>query len=210
MARYIGASCRLCRAEGQKLFLKGSRCYSHKCSAVRRSNGPGQHGSSRKKSSEYGLQLRAKQKARRYYGILEKQFVHYYDLAEHIKEGKSGENMLSIIERRIDNVVYRLGWCGSRSQSRQHVRHGNFCVNDKKVDIASYIVEIDDKISLSKKGLVSESIKNIIKANVSRSCPKWLEFTNPEHTNAKVISAPEREDIDLEVDETLIIELYSK
>ncbi|MDR2074151.1 MAG: 30S ribosomal protein S4 [Oscillospiraceae bacterium] len=211
MARYIGASCRLCRAEGQKLFLKGARCYSGKCSVLRRSYAPGQHGQGgRKKVSEFGHQLRAKQKARRYYGVLEKQFNHYYDLAEHEKEGKAGESMLALLESRFDNVIYRLGWANSRAHARQLLLHGHFNVNNGKVNIPSYLLKVGDFVSLSKKGRSSDVLKEIIASNSSRGLPKWLEFTGGEHFEAKVLAKAERVDIDLEVDETLIIELYSR
>lgn len=210
MARYINPSCKLCRAEGQKLFLKGARCFSSKCALARRQSLPGQHGAMRRKSSEYGLQIRAKQKARRFYGILEKQFRHYYDLVSNIKEGRTGENLLSLVERRLDNVVYRLGWASSRAQSRQFVRHNNFLVNGQKVNIPSYLVSPEDVLSLSSKGKGSGILKEIITSNASRVVPKWLKFSNDEHQEAKVIAVPRREDIDLEVEETLIVELYSK
>ena len=210
MARYINPSCKLCRAEGQKLFLKGARCFSSKCALSRRQSLPGQHGAMRRKSSEYGLQIRAKQKARRFYGILEKQFRHYYDLVSNIKEGRTGENLLSLIERRLDNVVYRLGWASSRAQARQFVRHNNFLVNGQKVNIPSYLVSPEDVLSLSSKGKGSGILKEIITSNASRAVPKWLQFSNDEHQEARVIAVPRREDIDLEVEETLIVELYSK
>ena len=211
MARYIKASCKLCRAEGDKLFIKGARCYSDKCALSRRQSTPGQHGKNRRKYSEYGLQIRAKQKARRYYGILEKQFKRYYNLATNIKEGRTGENLLSLIERRLDNVVYRLGWASSRAQARQFVRHGNFVVNGQKVNIPSYLVSVDDSLSLSKRGRSSSLIKEIITNNASKVAPKWLEYSNDEHLDSKVLGIPHREDIsDLDVEETLIVELYSK
>ena len=210
MARYINPCCKLCRAEGQKLFLKGARCFSNKCALARRQTQPGQHGAMRRKSSEYGLQIRAKQKARRFYGVLEKQFRHYYDLVAGIKEGRTGENLLSLIERRLDNVVYRLGWAVSRPQARQFVRHNNFLVNGQKVNIPSYIVSSEDILMLSSRGKSSGNLKNIIASNESRALPKWLQFSNDEHVEAKVVAIPRREDIDLEVEETLIVELYSK
>ena len=210
MARYIDPVCKLCRAEGQKLFLKGARCFSDKCSISRRQSSPGQHGKTRKKSSEYGLQIRAKQKARRFYGVLEKQFRHYYDLVSTVREGRTGENLLSLIERRLDNVVYRLGWASSRAQSRQFVRHNNFLINGIKVNIPSYLVSPGDVLSLSPRGQKASVLKEIISNNSSRMIPKWLQFANDEHLEAKVIAVPRREDIDLEVEETLIVELYSK
>ena len=209
MATYTGAVCRLCRREGQKLFLKGDRCYSGKCAISRRSYAPGQHGQGRKKYSEYGLQLRAKQKARRYYGVLEKQFAHYFDLATKIKEGKKGENLLAILESRLDNVVYRLGWASSRAEARQLVVHKHFNVNGHKVNIPSLLVKVGDVISIDEKSRDNAKIKSIIEANGSRIVPKWLEL-NSEKFEAKKIAMPAREDIDLDVEETLIVELYSK
>lgn len=208
MARYTGAVCRLCRREGQKLFLKGERCYTDKCSVTRRNYAPGQHGQGRKKSSEYGLQLRAKQMTRRYYGVLENQFRHYYELAEK-KEGKTGEALLSILETRLDNVVYRLGWASSRAEARQLVVHGHFQINGKRVDIPSYLTKPGEVISICEKSRNSAKIKAVLEANGSRPIPKWLE-ANRDSLEAKVISAPTREDIDLAVEETLIVELYSK
>lgn len=209
MARYTGAVCRICRREGQKLFLKGERCYSGKCAFSRRSYAPGQHGQGRKKSSEYGLQLRAKQKARRYYGVLEKQFSHYFDLATKIKEGKTGENLLGILESRLDNVIYRLGWASSRAEARQLVVHRHFRVNGTRVNIPSFLVRIGDVISIDEKSQSNAKIKSILEANASHPIPKWLE-SNKDKFEAKKIAFPAREDIDLEVEETLIVELYSK
>ena len=209
MARYTGAVCRICRREGQKLFLKGERCYTGKCAISRRSYAPGQHGQGRKKVSEYGLQLRAKQKTRRYYGVLEKQFRHYYDLATRVKEGKTGENLLAILETRLDNVVYRLGWASSRAEARQLVVHGHFMVNGRRVDIPSYLVSVGDVVSISEKSRSSEKFKSLVEANGSRPVQQRLE-TKAESYEAKIVALPKREDIDLEVEETLIVELYSK
>jgi small subunit ribosomal protein S4 len=209
MARYTGAVCRLCRREGQKLFLKGDRCYSGKCGFSRKSYAPGQHGQGRKKLSEYGLQLRAKQKTRRYYSILEKQFIHYYELAEKVKEGAAGENLLSIIETRLDNVVYRLGWASSRAEARQLVTHRHFTVNGKRVNIPSFLVKIGDLVAICEKSRNIEKFKMLLEANKTRPIVKWLDY-NKEDFEAKIIAKPLREDIDLEVEETLIIELYSK
>ena len=208
MARYTGAVCRLCRREGQKLFLKGERCYTDKCSVVRRNYAPGQHGQGRKKNSEYGIQLRAKQMTRRYYGVLESQFRHYYDLAEK-REGKTGEALLSILETRLDNVVYRLGWASSRPEARQLVVHGHFQINGKRVDIPSYLTKPGETISICENSRNSAKIKAVLETNSSRPIPKWLEI-NREALEAKVLSTPTREDIDLAVEETLIVELYSK
>lgn len=208
MARYTGAVCRLCRREGRKLFLKGERCYSDKCGVVRRSYAPGQHGQGRKKVSEYGLQLRAKQSTRRYYGVLENQFRHYYELAEK-REGKTGEALLCILESRLDNIVYRLGFASSRAQARQLILHGHFQVNGRRVNIPSYLTRINDTISVSEKSKNNDKIKSILEENASRPVPKWLSV-NKDSFEGCVISLPEREDIDLEVEETLIVELYSK
>ncbi len=209
MARYTGAVCRLCRREGQKLFLKGERCYTGKCAITKRSYAPGQHGQGRKKYSEYGLQLRAKQKARRYYGVLEKQFSHYFDLATKMKEGKTGENLLSLLESRLDNVIYRLGWASSRPEARQLVLHNHFRLNNHKVNIPSILIKIGDVITINDNSRSSIKFKSIIESGSSRPVPKWLEL-DINKLEAKKVSEPAREDIDLEVEETLIVELYSK
>lgn len=209
MARYTGAVCRLCRREGQKLFLKGERCYTEKCAFSRRSYAPGQHGQGRKKSSEYGMQLRAKQKARRYYGVLEGQFSDYFTMASNIKEGKTGENLLSILESRLDNVIYRLGWANSRAEARQLVVHEHFTLNGKKANIPSLLVKTGDVICISENSSKSAKFKSILDTNGSRPVPKWLEVNNDELVGKK-LAMPSREDIDLDVEETLIVELYSK
>ncbi|MBQ3078152.1 MAG: 30S ribosomal protein S4 [Clostridia bacterium] len=208
MARYTDAVCRQCRREGQKLFLKGERCYSDKCAINRRSFAPGQHGKARKKLSEYGLQLREKQKARRYYGVLEGQFRHYFDLAER-KSGITGENLLQILESRLDNVVYRLGLAMSRPEARQLVVHGHFTVNGKKVDIPSYLISAGDVVAVRQKSKQSEKFKVIAEANANRPVPGWLEVDR-ENMSGKVVALPTRDQIDLEIQETLIVELYSK
>ncbi|MBW7572554.1 30S ribosomal protein S4 [Caproiciproducens faecalis] len=208
MARYTDAVCKLCRREGQKLFLKGARCYTDKCGVTRRAYAPGQHGQGRKKTSEYGLQLRAKQMTKRYYGVLESQFRGYYDLATR-KEGKTGDELLTILESRLDNVVYRLGWGSSRAEARQLVVHGHFTVNGKRVDIPSYLTKPGEVISIKDKSRQSEKIKAVIEANSAHPVPKWLDI-NRETLEGKIIALPTREDIDLAVDETLIVELYSK
>ena len=208
MARYTEAVCKLCRREGQKLFLKGQRCYTDKCALNRRAYAPGQHGQGRKKTSEYGMQLRAKQVARRYYGVLEGQFRAYYGMATKM-EGKTGENLLSVLESRMDNVVYRLGWASSRAEARQLVVHGHFNVNGKRVDIPSYLTRVGEVISIRENSRQSAKIKAVVEENAARPCPKWLEV-NREALEGKVVAVPAREDIDLEVDETLIVELYSK
>ena len=208
MARYTGAVCRLCRREGQKLFLKGERCYTDKCGLTRRAYAPGQHGQGRKKLSGYGLQLREKQKARRYYGVLEGQFRHYFELANK-KAGVTGENLLAILESRLDNVVYRLGFGTSRPEARQLVRHGHFTVNGKKVNIPSYLVKVGDVIAIKEESKNSEKIKNVLEITASRIVPKWLDLDNNTLTG-KVVAVAEREDIDLPLEEHLIVELYSK
>lgn len=208
MARYTGAVCRLCRREGEKLFLKGERCYSDKCSVARRSYVPGQHGQGRKKTSEYGLQLRAKQRARRYYGILEGQFHHYFEMAER-KQGVTGTNLLRILESRLDNVVYRVGFASSRAEARQLVCHGHFEVNGHRTDIPSYLLKAGDVITVCQKSKDSDKIKAVMEANASRPSPRWTDV-NRETLTAKVINLPEREDIDAPVEEQLIVEFYSK
>lgn len=206
MARYTGAVCRQCRREGQKLFLKGERCYSDKCAISRRAYAPGQHGQSRKKFSEYGLQLREKQKVRRHYGVLESQFATYFEMAEK-RPGVAGENLLQILESRLDNVVYRLGFAMSRPEARQLVRHGHFTVNGKRVNIPSYLIKIGDVVAISEKSLSSEKIKAILAANEKKTVVKWLEA---DATSAKVVALAQRDDIDLPIEEHLIVELYSK
>lgn len=208
MARYTGAVCRLCRREGQKLFLKGERCYSGKCSVDRRAYAPGQHGQGRKKVSEYGLQLRTKQKARRYYGVLEKQFYHYFEMAER-KAGVTGENLLSILESRLDNVVYRLGWASSRAEARQLVVHNHYMVNGRKVNIPSYLVKAGDVVAVCEKYRSNEKMKGVIEANAARPKPAWLDL-DKDKLEAKVLNLPTRDQIDTPVEEHLIVELYSK
>ena len=208
MERYTGAVCRQCRREGQKLFLKGERCYSDKCAIDRRNYVPGQHGQNRKKISEYGLQLRAKQKAKRYYGVLESQFAKYYEMADR-KAGMTGENLLRILESRLDNVVYRLGFASSRAEARQLVVHGHYTVNGKKVNIPSYLLKEGDVVSITEASRQSEKIKAVLEACGARPVPIWLELDR-NTLEAKVTRLPNREDIDLDVEETLIVELYSK
>ena len=208
MARYTGAVCRLCRREGQKLFLKGDRCYSEKCSVAVRAYAPGQHGQGRKKSSEYGLQLRAKQKARRFYGVQEGQFHHYFEMSER-KQGVTGENLLRILESRLDNVVYRVGFASSRAEARQLVGHGHFEVNGSRVDIASYLLRAGDVIAICEKSKGSEKIKAVLEANASKPVPQWMDVDR-EKLEAKVIALPERDQIDAPVEEQLIVEFYSK
>lgn len=208
MARYTGPVCRLCRREGEKLFLKGDRCYSDKCSLGRREYAPGQHGQGRKKSSEYGLQLRAKQRARRFYGVNESQFHHYFEVAER-KAGVTGENLLRILESRLDNIVYRAGYASSRAEARQLVGHGHFEVNGKRVDIASYLTKAGDVITVCEKSRASEKIKQIVEANDGRPVPTWMDV-NRNNFEVKVVALPDREAIDTPVDEQLIVEFYSK
>ena len=208
MARYTEAVCRLCRREGQKLFLKGERCYSGKCAIDRRAYAPGQHGQGRKKLSEYGLQLREKQKAKRFYGVLEGQFAHYYELAEK-KAGVTGENLLQILESRLDNVIYRLGFGLSRAEARQLVVHGHFLVNGKKVDIPSYLVKEGDVITIKETSRSLPKIKAIIEATEGKNIPQWLDLDR-NTLQGKVVTLAKRSDIDLEVEEHLIVELYSK
>lgn len=208
MARYTGAVCRLCRREGQKLFLKGERCYSEKCSVGIRGYAPGQHGQGRKKSSEYGMQLRAKQTARRFYGVQENQFHHYFEIAER-KQGITGDNLLKILESRLDNVVYRVGFASSRAEARQLVGHGHFEVNGKRVDIASYLLKAGDVVSICEKSRSSEKIKAVVEANSARPVPQWIDVDR-EQLTAKVIALPTRDQIEAPVDEQLIVEFYSK
>jgi small subunit ribosomal protein S4 len=207
MARYTDSVCRLCRREGCKLFLKGDRCYSGKCSFTKRPVAPGVQTKSRKKVSEYGVQLREKQKVKRAYGMMESQFHKYYTIAERMK-GKTGDNLLSLLESRLDNVVFRLGLADSRAQARQTVLHGHILVNGKKIDIPSYIVEVGDEISVKKKSADTERFKEI-REGEARTMPSWLSMDNANLTG-RVVSAPAREDIDLTIEEHLIVELYSK
>ncbi len=208
MARYTGAVCKLCRREGKKLFLKGDRCYTGKCSIERRSYAPGQHGQSRKKTSEYGLQLRAKQQARRYYGVNESQFHKYFLMAER-RQGVTGENLLRICESRLDNVVYLLGWANSRAEARQLVIHGHYKVNGNKVDIPSYLLKAGDVVAIKDKSKDSEKIKSVLEANASRPVPQWLDL-NRDAAEAKIVALPERDQIAAPVEEHLIVEFYSK
>ncbi len=207
MARYTGAVCRQCRREGAKLFLKGDKCHSVNCPLTKRTGVPGQHGDSRKKMSGYGLQLRAKQKAKRYYGVLEKQFAKYFELAVK-KQGIAGENLLAILESRLDNVVYRLGWAASRPEARQLVVHGHFTLNGHKANIPSMLLKADDVVAIKESSRDSVKIKTIIEGR-GRNVPAWLE-KNEEALTGKVLRLPAREEIDLEVEEHLIVELYSK
>ena len=208
MARYTGPSCKQCRREGCKLFLKGDRCVSGKCSFEARSTAPGQHGAARKKVGEYGMQLREKQKVRRYYGLLEKQFGLYYQLAEK-KEGITGENLLILLERRLDNTVYRMGMANSRKEARQLVLHGHFTLNGKKVTIPSLLVKPGDVIAVKESSREKAKIKELAETIESAVKPKWIDV-NASSLTAKIVAMPEREDIDFEINEQLIVELYSK
>ena len=208
MARYKDEQCRICRREGQKLFLKGSRCYSDKCSVTRRNYAPGQHGQKRTKLSEYGTQLREKQKTRSFYGVGEKQFRKYFEMASN-KKGITGTNLLQILESRLDNVVYRLGLGVSRPQARQIVTHGNIEVNGIKTDVASYLVKPGDVIAVRENRRDSNLIKANLEAGATRPVPEWLQLDS-KNLSAKVVRNVNREEIDLPVEEHLIVELYSK
>ena len=209
MARYTGAVCRLCRREGQKLFLKGERCYTSKCAIERRSYAPGQHGQARnKKASEYGKQLRTKQFAKRYYGVLEGQFRHYFELAEKMT-GVTGENLLRLLESRLDNVVYRLGFASSRAEARQLVTQGHYTVNGRKVNVPSYLVKPGQVVAMKEGSRQLDRMKAIVEANSSRPVPQWLDLDR-EKLEAKIVALANREDIDLPIEETLIVELYSQ
>ena len=208
MSRYKDEQCRICRREGQKLFLKGSRCYSDKCSITRRNYAPGQNGQKKSKISEYGTQLREKQKTKAFYGVGEKQFRRYFDMASNSK-GKTGEVLLQILESRLDNVVYRLGFASSRAQARMLVTHGAFEVNGHKVDIPSYLVKAGDVIAVREIRKDNVAIKIAVEENGSRPVPAWLE-KDQEKLSGKVVTLATREDIDLPVEEHLIVELYSK
>lgn len=208
MARYIGAHCRKCRREGQKLFLKGERCMTGKCAIERRNYAPGQHGKNKVKLSEYGLQLRAKQKTKTYYEVSESQFRKYYEMAYN-KTGVTSDLLFGLLETRLDNVAYRMGVGTSRRQSRQLVNYGMFTVNGKKVNIPSYQVRVGDVIKIRDDKKDNNTIKVVVETTKSRIVPTWLEM-NKDAIEAKVLRIPVREDVDLEVAENLIIELYSK
>ncbi len=208
MAKYTESKCRLCRREGAKLFLKGERCYKSTCPFERRPVAPGVHSGKRKKVSEYGLQLREKQKTKRIYGVLEGQFRKYYEKADRMK-GITGENMLSLLERRLDNVVFRMGFAVSRSQARQLVTHAHFTVNGKAVDIASYQVSLGDVIAVKENKKDNKYFSQLKTLAKNGSMPKWVEF-DPETLTGKVIALPQRDDIDAQIAEQMIVELYSK
>lgn len=206
MARYTAANCRLCRREGQKLFLKGERCYSTKCALEKRNFPPGQHGQGRKKVSEYGLQLREKQKTKRFYGLQETQFRNLFDKAER-KKGITGENLLILLETRLDNVVFRLGFASSRKEARQLVTHGHFTVNGKKVNIPSYQVKAGDVIAVKEKSQSSPKFKEI--KDMTITVPSWVTV-DVQKLEGKVLNLPTRDEIDTPVAEHMIVELYSK
>ena len=208
MARYTGPACKLCRREGTKLFLKGDRCTSGKCALDRRATAPGQHGAANKKQREYGMQLREKQKTRRYYGILEKQFKNYYAEASR-KDGMTGENLLKLIERRLDNVVYRMGMAESRREARQLVLHEHFTLNGKKVNIPSIIISAGDVVAVKENFRDTARCKFLAEALQTKNAPKWLDVDKT-GLSAKVVALPERDDIDFEINEQLIVEFYSK
>ena len=206
MARYTDANCKLCRREGQKLFLKGERCYSSKCAIERRNYAPGQHGQARKKQSEYGLQLREKQKAKRFYGVPETQFRNLFEKAAK-KQGKTGENLMIFLETRLDNVVFRLGFAASRKEARQLVTHGHFTVNGKKADIPSMEVKAGDVIKVKERSVSSPKFKEI--KEMSITVPSWMTV-DVDKLEGKVVAMPRREDIDTPIAEHLIVEFYSK
>ena len=209
MARYTGSVCRLCRREGTKLFLKGDRCYSAKCAISKRPTPPGMHGQARaKKMSEYGMQLREKQKVRRTYGVLETQFRRTFDNADRMK-GITGDNLLSLLERRLDNVVYRLGYASTRREARQLVNHGHYTVNGKRVNIPSYTVNVGDVIAVCENSCSATRFKKMKEDDAFIAAPKWLE-RDKNTLSGKVIALPARDDIDFEIAENLIVELYSK
>ena len=208
MARYTGPACKLCRREGTKLFLKGDRCLSGKCAIDRRNTAPGQHGAATKKLREYGMQLREKEKTKRYYGVLERQFVNYFEEADRTK-GMTGENLICLLERRLDNVVYRMGMGASRQEARQLVLHGHFTLNGKNVNIPSLIVKAGDVISVKESSRKSVKIKDLAESLATKSAPKWLDV-DKNGLSVKVATLPARDDVDFEFNEQLIVELYSK
>ena len=208
MARDTGAKCKLCRREGDKLYLKGARCYSDKCSFDRRPYAPGEHGQGRVKVTEYGLQLREKQKVRRIYGLQENKFRRYFEMAENMA-GVTGENFLQVLERRLDNVVYRLGFASSRNEARQFVLHGHILVNDERVNIPSYQVDENDKIRVKDSSRKSKRFKEVVEFNANVEAPEWLSV-NLEKAEGQVLALPQIEDIDFPVKEHLIVEYYSR
>lgn len=208
MARYTGALCRLCRREGEKLFLKGTRCYTEKCAVERRKYAPGQHGQNKGKLSDYGIQLREKQKVRRMYGIMERQFRLYFKKASQMK-GVTGENLLQLIERRLDNVVFRMGFALNRREARQLVKHGHFLVNGRPVDIPSYLVKPADVIEVRESSRQLSAITESLSIAEHKGFPEWVEV-EPQNMRGKFVRIPTRDEIQLPVQEQLIVELYSK
>lgn len=208
MARYVGSVCRLCRRETQKLFLKGSRCFTEKCSVERRNYPPGHHGQARQRPSEYRIQLREKQKLKRIYGILETQFRSYFKKAVR-KKGVTGDNLILLLERRLDNIVYRLGFCSSRQQARQMVLHGHFLVNGKKVNIPSFLVKTDDLVELKPKSREIAPILSSLEAAEGRGVPAWLELDRAAFKGS-IKSYPARDELAIPVNDHLVIELYSR
>jgi len=209
MARYVGAVCRLCRREGMKLFLKGERCHTEKCAIEKRNFPPGQHGKTRRaKLAGYGVQLREKQKVKRMYGVLENQFRRYFEAAER-ERGITGETLLQLLERRLDNVAYRMGLATSRPQARQLVRHGHLQVNGRKVDIPSYSVRVGDVVSVLVTSQKAPAVQHALEEVKGRGVPEWLSF-DTDKMNGRIVSLPTREQINLPVQEQLIVELYSK
>jgi small subunit ribosomal protein S4 len=208
VARYTGAVCRLCRREGLKLFLKGERCYTDKCAIERRNYPPGEHGQARPKFSEYSVQLREKQKLRRMYGVLEGQFRRYFEMADRAK-GVTGEILLQLLERRLDNVVYRIGFATSRSEARQLVRHGHFRVNGRKVNVPSYLIRAGDSVGVRERSQKVTRIQEALELAQRRGIPDWLEVT-PESFAGRVRALPVRSDLTMPINEKLVVELYSK
>jgi small subunit ribosomal protein S4 len=208
VARYAGAVCRQCRREGLKLFLKGERCYTDKCAIERRNYPPGEHGQARPKFSEYSIQLREKQKLRRMYGVLEGQFRRYFQMADRGR-GVTGETLLQLLERRLDNIVYRLGFATSRAEARQLVRHGHFRVNGRKVDVPSYLVRAGDTVMVRERSRQVARIGEALELAQRRGVPEWLEIT-PEAFSGTVKALPQRSDLTMPINEKLVVELYSK
>ena len=208
MARNIGPSCRLCRREGVKLFLKGSRCMTEKCAITKRAYPPGQHGQLRKKESNYGMQLREKQKVKRIYGVLERQFKHYFKTAERLK-GVTGITLLQLLERRLDNVIFRMNFANSRSEAREMVQHGFVYINGKRVDIPSYTVKLGEEVLIKAKEPMLKRLAETSEALKDRAVPKWLDI-DPKNFKSKVVALPTKEDVGFPIQEQLIVELYSK
>lgn len=208
MSRYRGADCRLCRVEKVKLFLKGSKCLSEKCSVERRPYPPGEHGRARRRILGYGIQLREKQRLKRYYGMTERQFRIFFQRAER-KRGITGENLLTMLERRLDNVVFLIGFSHSKAHARQLITHGHYQVNDRKVNIPSFVVDKGDVVSFREKSTKNEELKALVESNKNKTVPGWIEV-DVEKMEAKILSFPTREDITLSVEEHLVVELFSK